>query len=1010
MNSARLMHVHPSLFAAARALEEALHAQESRVLGEPSHITYRDWLGLLARALGLPEPAKDSLLRLVLEDLLAAEAAQSVAPVWDAGAALELFAALDLTPYGALARPWPLTGAKARALWRLYGTFETRRKRLGLILEGDLWRALLAAPAKAVFRKDDTVHFVDLLDLPPLRFVGLQALARRTTLQFSYHWQAGVGAWFSALETLLGRFEAQDAICSEALHFLPLPYGEDPCLPALFGATGESRVTLLRPADRRQEVRHLAEALAAALQEGYAPQELAVVAPDVAAIQPFLRQALLEEGLPLSYSRSLPLLGAPSLAWLGPLARLAEGETTREELGDLVRGLAPYGLSPLQSAAGALERAEIFWSGQGIRYLGAWREGGNGAAGLAADEANAVSVYDACADFLAGWRNTQSLGTWLLQLRALLDTLRLVPYQSADDARHFVYAYQAVKTLRGMLAEWGEGGYCDLSRPLTPSEFFAWLTRGASQDLRLRTPAGPEQIAVLSPEDAICGSYRRVYLLDCLDGLWPSGGTRLAYLCEAERELLRHDLAASLGKSEREHFLRQKQTLAALLLRCHNAVIYAPLKIEEEERALSPLLAHLLPAQALPLLPAKRALWRQHLESAWPQLKDDAQLATWPAAERATLSRRHFKYEVELGRRELALRGDDAPDSAAKARPYAAYLPATWIGLVLEFWAKAHSHGIFERYANCPFSLFAETFLAIKDEPAADFDLSPTDLGQAVHQCLERIYTHPNWRLGHALKEVEDAAYADLLASFSQLMAKKPRFARQSLPPRARQWAVRIRRVVGLQAETQAKASPLFFEGAFGRGGHGASRLLPELNIPVAQGAALSLLGRIDRIDRIRGEAELDTLALYDYKTSRSMTTYSAKLGAKHFGVDHFQLPIYLLALRAYLETEPELAQTVGRLNAGFWLIGSPSEWPKAYSWALSDAASADYFTLDPTRRECLAQENSANLANRLAQLFGAIQAGEFPAKPLSCTHCSYLDLCRFTEKSAEERSTEAAS
>lgn len=1002
----RVVSVHPSLFAAAAAIEDELSRQPGRVLAEPAHLTYSDWLGLLARAVNLPAPAKNDRLRLVLEDLLAVEAAADQGTAWDAGALLPLFLAMDLTAYGQRARPWPLTTSKGRALWRLFCEFGSRRRALGLTLEGDLWRAVSQVPlAGPLFKEDRCFHFVDLSEMPPLRFAGLQALAGQVELRFSFHWQPG--GWFAALEALLARFEAQDLIGGEQLRFLPLPYAADPCLPALTGAEGETRLRLLRPTDRRQEIRHLSAALKAALQEGLAPAELAVVAPDLSAVQPFLRQALLEEGLPLSYSRSLPLLGAPSLAWLTPLARLLEGPPTRDDLLLLARSLAPYGLGPSLDDDPGLARAERYWRRHDVVILDAWREGAKTAPPTrpeeALEEACVARAYDPLAAFLAEWRQAETLGDWLARLAAALDALRLAPFRSADDARHFVYAYQAVKTLRAMVREWREGGFCDVSRPFAPGEFFAWLKRGADGALRLRTPFGPQQIAVLSPEDALCGSYRRLFVLDVVDGLWPAKKSGLAYLNDGERELLRHDLGAPLGPTERERWARQRQNLAALLLCAQSATLYAPMQIEGKELTVSPFLAHLVPAETLPTLPDRRALWSLRLERAWPQLRSRALCAAWPEQRRAEAERRLFKRDVEEGRRALAL---SRPEGEA-ARAYAAFLPPEWTSLVPEFVGQAHSHGLFESYAKCPFSAFAERFLGVREEPETSFDLGPKELGLAVHRCLEHLYTHSDWRLGRALEEVEEAAYRELLASFTRQLARKPRFSRLSLAPRARQWAVRIRRVVAAQAKRQEKAAPLFFEVDFGKEGQGFGS---TLRVPQDGGEPFALLGRIDRIDLCPSPTGEGALALYDYKTSRNPDPYRAKLNAKHFGVDHFQLPIYLLALREHLAHTPELAASVRYLSAGFWLIGSPAEWPKEFTLDLADPAACAFFALDLATRRRMAAENAANLANRLAELLDAMSRGSFPASPTTCEHCSYLDLCRYWEAPAADTPTEAVS
>ncbi len=250
----------------------------------------------------------------------------------------------------------------------------------------------------------------------------------------------------------------------------------------------------------------------------------------------------------------------------------------------------------------------------------------------------------------------------------------------------------------------------------------------------------------------------------------------------------------------------------------------------------------------------------------------------------------------------------------------------------------------YQSLVGCPYQFFAGYVLKLKPEDDVREEMDKRDFGQFVHTVLHRFHeAHP---LLQALPRA--TARSELLAIANTEVAH---WQRRSALNRA--WRLRWEGLVDEYLEWQAQREA---QGWRWREGE----LARELPLTLSNAAALTLRGRIDRIDQ-RAGGTAPEVALIDYKTRAP-----AKLNAaqKRPGED-VQLPAYAalygaaVAQAAYLSVDQDEVKEV----------------------ALPDIAA-------------LADSN----LQRLREVFDAMHAGAaLRAQGVEdlCKHCDARGLCR---------------
>jgi ATP-dependent helicase/nuclease subunit B len=183
-----------------------------------------------------------------------------------------------------------------------------------------------------------------------------------------------------------------------------------------------------------------------------------------------------------------------------------------------------------------------------------------------------------------------------------------------------------------------------------------------------------------------------------------------------------------------------------------------------------------------------------------------------------------------------------------------------------------------ERFQSCPFQQFASHGLRLKERDV--YRLEAPDIGQLFHSALKSITEH---------LQAEKRDWGDLTRKESEQLAGRfvdeliPKLQRQILLSSNRHLYIarKLKEVVGQAANVlseHGKASgfsPVGLELPFG-----SESELPPLEFQLANGNAMQIIGRIDRVDAAQSSHGL-LLRVIDYKSSQT----SLSLTEVYFGI-----------------------------------------------------------------------------------------------------------------------------
>jgi RecB family exonuclease len=348
---------------------------------------------------------------------------------------------------------------------------------------------------------------------------------------------------------------------------------------------------------------------------------------------------------------------------------------------------------------------------------------------------------------------------------------------------------------------------------------------------------------------------------------------------------------------------------------------------------------------------------------------------------------------ADRARREASRGGPPSPHAGAlDGEPLAllrAALPEEWAPTSLE------------TYAACPFRLFVQLGLGVRDPDAGELDPDVRDEGKLLHAVLERFVAARVARRAWP-PTGDDADLAEARAVALEVFARFEAEGRTGDPAvwAARREAVlaRVARAVRMEAEAGGGLVPALLEHAFG-GGAAAPALELE-----AGGERVRLRGRIDRVD-----ASPERLLVIDYKSGRDPKPHEAKLEPEAFGVESFQVPTYLLAAARALPGRSTLAATYQLLGAAERL--DPVELDAAdprLATATATPTSTATETPTPTATAtstptATATSTSTSFAVAVVDTVRRIRAGRFPTRPGGCDRCPHRAICRLDSAAVPE-------
>lgn len=293
-------------------------------------------------------------------------------------------------------------------------------------------------------------------------------------------------------------------------------------------------------------------------------------------------------------------------------------------------------------------------------------------------------------------------------------------------------------------------------------------------------------------------------------------------------------------------------------------------------------------------------------------------------------------------------------------------------------------------YAACPLYFFFSRVLRVQPLEETEQTLSPLDTGNVLHESLRRLLVlHKG---SHMCDRDLEAWQADLEAVFDEVSAEWETERAHMLSPL---WWLEKERLLGileswLQHEYirqgRRRFKPHHLEFSFGlplaeRVDSASSE--QAIALPL-QNETLRLVGRIDRIDH----DEYGNFVLYDYKLSTKRYEHCNKMER----TTNFQLPLYALAYRQWLQAQGHAGQLVG---VGFYGLRSQDKFKKIGLW---DNAFLPDLGLDNTRNGVVDDvgEEAQEALPRVTQILDGIRHGLFYMLPEHEPNVYYGDRAVF--------------
>jgi len=277
--------------------------------------------------------------------------------------------------------------------------------------------------------------------------------------------------------------------------------------------------------------------------------------------------------------------------------------------------------------------------------------------------------------------------------------------------------------------------------------------------------------------------------------------------------------------------------------------------------------------------------------------------------------------------------------------------------------------------ANCPFQGLSRKVLGLEPPEDGSEELDARGRGQFLHEALEQLVKR---LLALGLADADPASLPEDLVP-AAVVAAAAEHTRHSTTGHPRLWALvqaRTRRTL----ERLVRSGKLYpFAGL--RPAAAEERFGPDLELPAALPGERPVYfrGTLDRIDH--GEAGTGVL---DYKSSKRRERARAEVL-----VTDFQLPLYLLALRARGERPPFQAGWLSLRTLEFLPLGLDITGPLE-TFLATDAATR-------------ISANGPNLASAVHALLAEPRSGVFPVRPRECGFCQLGSVCRISERRAPQ-------
>jgi RecB family exonuclease len=936
----------------------------------------------------------------------------------------------------------------------LWAERDTRLKGLGFLPPSAVLRLAkerldLQGLTSRLLRFDElSVHQVH--DVFPARLAFLQSLAgaaQRSGRSFALWWPASgspatdvfVSSAVREIEALWQAVAAdvfQDVPERPLAHVARRLFDDEATPSAAPALDGFSAAT------PREELRHLARRVRARLDEGVAPEALAVALRDLGPDTEAIVEAFEEFGIPVRARLGVPL-EATAVARLSlSLLELADDGFEAGAVADVLES----------RAAGLFARraplARVIFAQAGVRNesLGASPSKGAYAVRLTAlldcterdADRKAIALVRGCTEELLSLvRGIPASGSALALLEAwwhavgrlgVFEGLKEVPPVTGgpalerEVARSLARDLSAAESLRALVAELrralAEGGLGP--QTFSRRDFARWLRQAAA---RVNVSArGPRAGAVwlLDVRELPGRHFEHLFLGGLTDGRFPGRPPPVSVLSEEER-LETNQVAGRaffrLGVFDQDIRLplraAEDRLLFHLALCAAERVTVSRPRVDEAGRELlaSPFLEGLRrtvegfrerevlePRAAVPGLDRVRSPAELRARVALETLcrANTRQEAADP---RAPLLRERFGAEPWFARarargeaEETRLRLFSNPELAAEA--HTGRVGAGVLQERLDGWLDftpdhALSAAQLSGWGNCAFQGLLKNVLRLREVEEGQEELDPRTRGNFWHAALETLMPalQQEQLVGKDSPRVR-ALIHEAVVGASREIERRNLTGHPILWAIAQESAEQMLLALVLAPEALFPFGPrarLLTEVVFGE--PRATEALRTVRLPAVGPSErdVYIRGRIDRLDEVDGR-----VGVLDYKSSgKSATAMREQLGVKEF-----QLPFYVLAARQWPQARRGDAAWLGLRDRKKLLL----------SQVLSEDPGLQTLTaLDAPARATARAEGRANVANAVHDLLGRLRGGDFAPRPYDCAHCDFKSVCRISTRRVVE-------
>ncbi len=570
-----------------------------------------------------------------------------------------------------------------------------------------------------------------------------------------------------------------------------------------------------------------------------------------------------------------------------------------------------------------------------------------------------------------------------------------------------VESFQAVSVFRSFVHELYTGlqetEVCGRVRqPERALSYFSTIWEEYNRQRRSWT--GPSDgVRVVEPQDLAGCTYKRVFMMSMIDGNWPKPVVDDPFL---SGELIRHlrevressVLQTAAQKRDRELFLFYRALSSAVdglvlswslydgggneqMPSAYLKDVRKRLK-EDQDRTDRP------QTDVSGEVDGTGIVTRSDTERQVTETNDTAYRASGENQTETHDSNRRLSQVLERvrleWRRQLFFSESDPEQRRARAGPWSGVvdgierlrdlLDQTGFGIKQNRWTVS---GL-ERFAQCPYAFFSERILDLEEWDESRIGLDRRKEGLLLHEIFRRIYD--DW----------DSDGSSIDESFVEQQCDRmfERWSSYDFHGDPSFWDVnkerlriRVKRIVRYLERNRTENRRSYQEVPFG-----SDHALPAVFSSVPDDEVPVIEGRIDRID----VSEEGRGTVIDYKNGRFSQSYRDALKMEEFGKRSFQIPVYLLA-SAQSEREP--FRSIQDWSAGILALQEDRREPLRTVSARQDEDPEEWW-----------EEIRKRVKNGAREIAKNVREGRFDVSPDPCrAGCPYRSMCRFEDLAPEE-------